>query len=250
MDVELHDCPICFEKVTKTDELVLPCTHSFHAHCIHKLRCADIAQVCPMCRAPLPGPSPKQYFEEATDIYIQLEERVQHHLTSWGSLAPWEQSVMDQALANWRIAASSGIKEAMYNLAIMHRLGRGVQQNDVTAVFWYKQAAVLGHANAQNNLGYMLNHERGAPKDEIKAAHWYRLAAEQGLADAQYNLAVMYRYGRGVKKSEHKAMNWFRFAAAGGSAQAEDVLQKAEEEYNAQVHYQGYGYVPLEMQAF
>ena len=41
------------------------------------------------------------------------------------------------------------------NLGRMYANGRGVEQDDEQAVFWYRKAAEQGHASAQFNLGWM-----------------------------------------------------------------------------------------------
>ena len=38
---------------------------------------------------------------------------------------------------------------------------------------------------------------RGVEQDYVEAVSWYRLAAEQGYADAQYALGAAYSQGRG-----------------------------------------------------
>ena len=49
----------------------------------------------------------------------------------------------------------------------MYQCGRGVDQNNSTAVKWYRKAAEQGHVYAQHSLGLMYQ-------------SWYRKAAEQG----------------------------------------------------------------------
>ena len=44
---------------------------------------------------------------------------------------------------------------AQFALCILYYEGRGVQQDDVKAVQWFRKAAGQEHANARNNLGFM-----------------------------------------------------------------------------------------------
>lgn len=44
-----YDCPICYEKVDNSDNIVLHCGHIFHYSCVTKQR----NQLCAMCREPI-----------------------------------------------------------------------------------------------------------------------------------------------------------------------------------------------------
>jgi len=88
--------------------------------------------------------------------------------------------------------AKQGNANAQYQIGWMSFVGRGVPQDDKTAVKWWKLAADQGLGNAQYNLGNMYRHGDGVRQDDKTAVKWYRLAAEQGFANAQYNLSGMY----------------------------------------------------------
>ena len=63
--------------------------------------------------------------------------------------------------------------------------GKGVPQDDVEAVAWYRRAAEQGDqvldaaciAGAQGALGYMYSTGRGVPQDDVEAYKWKSLAA-------------------------------------------------------------------------
>jgi TPR repeat protein len=57
---------------------------------------------------------------------------------------------------------------------------------------------------------------RGVPQDDVQAVKWFRLAADQGLAKAQSHLSFMYHDGRGVPQDDVQAQMWFNLAAAQG----------------------------------
>src|SRR5687767_13348590 len=61
-----------------------------------------------------------------------------------------------------------------------------------------QSAAGQGHAAAQYNLGWMYAQGRGVVQNDIAAVEWFRRSADQGLAPAQHYLGVMYEQGRGV----------------------------------------------------
>lgn len=71
--------------------------------------------------------------------------------------------------------------EAQYHLAFMYYGGEGVKQDDTQAIFWFGQAAKLGHASAQDKLAYMYLNGRGVDADHVQAYAWYTLAARNGV---------------------------------------------------------------------
>ncbi len=77
--------------------------------------------------------------------------------------------------------AIKGDPEAQYNLAFMSYGGDGVNQDDGQAIFWFEQAAKLGHASAQDKLAYMYLNGRGVDVDHVQAYAWYTLAAKHGV---------------------------------------------------------------------
>ena len=52
------------------------------------------------------------------------------------------------------------------------------------------------YAPSQYALGLMYATGRGLPQDHVEAMRWYRLAAEQGFAPAQASLGVLYSSAR------------------------------------------------------
>jgi TPR repeat protein len=62
----------------------------------------------------------------------------------------------------------------------------------------------------------MYDNGRGVPEDDVEAVRWYRLAPDQGDAGAQHNLGVMYRDGVGVPEDMVLAYMWWNLSAAQG----------------------------------
>jgi hypothetical protein len=108
-----------------------------------------------------------------------------------------------------------------FDLGNRYAKGKGVPQDWVEAVKWFRQAAEKGYAAAQNSLGFCYDHGWGVGHDQAEAVRWFRKAAEQGYALAQYNLGGCYHYGFGVEKSVSEAVNWCRRAAEKGYAAAQ-----------------------------
>ena len=64
-------------------------------------------------------------------------------------------------------------------------LGRGVEQDYIQAVQFYRLAAAQNHAGAQWTLGLCYKNGQGVAQDHVQAVEFYRLAAAQNHAIAQ-----------------------------------------------------------------
>ena len=121
------------------------------------------------------------------------------------------------AAVSWfRRAAEQGYAPGQAALGFLYNTGRGVVRSDRVAVSWHRRAAEQGNARAQNNLGIVYRDGRGISRDEREAVRWFRRAAEQGNGFAQNSLGDMYRDGRGVSRDDEEAARWFRQAAEQG----------------------------------
>lgn len=75
-------------------------------------------------------------------------------------------------------------------------------------------AAERGNARAQAYLGFMYQYGRGVPQNYVLAVYWYRRGAEQGEPRAQHLLGLMYDKGMGVPTDHVAAHVWLNLAAA------------------------------------
>jgi TPR repeat protein len=66
----------------------------------------------------------------------------------------------------------------------------------------------------------MFNKGKGVAQDFVEAVNWYKLAAGQGDADAQNNLGAMYAKGIGVIQDYVKSHSWFNLSAVNGNSLA------------------------------
>ena len=73
----------------------------------------------------------------------------------------------------------------------MYDEGRGVEQDDLEAFSWYRQAAHQGFASAQFKLGVAYADGTGVEQDDALAVKWFRKAADQGDANAQHKLDTL-----------------------------------------------------------
>ena len=114
--------------------------------------------------------------------------------------AAFEKGEYGTALKILRPLAENGDPRAESTLGLLYyNGGRGVQQDDVKAVKWFRLAANHGDAVAEFNLGVIYADGQGVPQDNAEAVKWYRLAAEQGNARAQYNLRAGSRWLAGPR---------------------------------------------------
>lgn len=123
-------------------------------------------------------------------------------------------------------AARYGIVEAQVLLGQI-RLDAGDGEQ---ALAWFKVAASTGHAHAINMVGRCYERGWGTPPDPAEAVKHYRSAAEKGLDWAQFNLANLLLYGLGVARDRSGAYNLYRRAAAQGHAKALNMLGRFYEE--------------------
>jgi len=128
------------------------------------------------------------------------------------------------AIKWFRKAAEQGFAEAQCDLGFAYSIGRGVTKDDAEAVLWYRKAAEQGNALCQDNLGVMSRDGRGVAKDDAEAVVWFRKSAEHGNARGQTNLGFMYASGRGIAKNDAEAVRWYRKAAEQGYALAQNNL--------------------------
>lgn len=114
------------------------------------------------------------------------------------------------------LLAELGDATAQYYLGYMYSVGRGVKQDGVKAVKWYRKAAEQGNADAQANLGSAYSAGRGVRQDSTEAAKWFKKAAENGSANGQLKLGLMYLMGRGIQKDITLAKEWLGKACNNG----------------------------------
>lgn len=88
--------------------------------------------------------------------------------------------------------------------------GRGVPQNYVEAMKWFRKAAEQGHANAQNYIGHCHYCGFGVRQDYTESVKWFRKAAEQCNPAAPFNLSDCYEHGLGVHQDHVEAYKWFK----------------------------------------
>ena len=117
-----------------------------------------------------------------------------------------------KAIVKLKAAAEKGHKKAQYRLGLCYDKGKGVAENDETAVKWYTKSAAQDYAKAQYQLGKCYKDGEGVEKNRQKAVQLFTKAAKQENADAQYQLGKAYLKGKGIAADEGKARSWLKKA--------------------------------------
>ncbi len=76
------------------------------------------------------------------------------------------------------------------------------------AVYWLRQAALIGHANAAAELASLVF--RASDKHRVAALPWFERAARAGDTQATKTLADVLFYGNGVTRDRETAEIWYR----------------------------------------
>lgn len=115
--------------------------------------------------------------------------------------------------------AQQGEIEAQIKLGDCYYHGKGVQQDYVEAVKWYRKAFEISsdllagredlRLDLQKKLGDCYRSGYGVQEDYVEAIKWYREAGERGDAEAQFLLGTCYRR----LKDHSEAIKWFRKVA-------------------------------------
>lgn len=105
--------------------------------------------------------------------------------------------------------------EALFQLAMMARAGRGMPASDTAAFDYCWRAAELGMPEAQYELASMYAQGLGSVKDLEAAEVWWRKAAGQGSAQAMYSLGKLL-LSSGVSTRRDEGLDWMNRAASGG----------------------------------
>lgn len=100
-------------------------------------------------------------------------------------------------------AARQDLPLAAYDLGVLFKYGKGINQNLRKATRWFRKGYNLGNSKAAYSLGYMfLKGFGGENQDYKKAVKWFK---KSDYPMAKHWLAVCYYFGYGVKQNKLKA---------------------------------------------
>lgn len=123
-------------------------------------------------------------------------------------------------LAHFEKAASLGHALAMWELGIAYEAGDGVDQNQYTAMDWFRkseQYSTLPDANI-----FFVTEPDGS-LTEYKPAEYFEyllMKAQAGDTDAQFSVAALYDKGQLTSVDRNAALNWYLAAAKSGHIRA------------------------------
>eukprot|EP00574_Skeletonema_japonicum_P012552 CAMPEP_0201729152 /NCGR_PEP_ID=MMETSP0593-20130828/18142_1 /ASSEMBLY_ACC=CAM_ASM_000672 /TAXON_ID=267983 /ORGANISM="Skeletonema japonicum, Strain CCMP2506" /LENGTH=334 /DNA_ID=CAMNT_0048221449 /DNA_START=54 /DNA_END=1055 /DNA_ORIENTATION=+ len=155
----------------------------------------NLRRTCLFCRSIVPsGPE---------DCMIHLAKRVKandpYALCQMGGLLQG-QGDYKNAYKYWTKAAELGNITAHYYLALLYRLGHGVERNKKQEFHHLTEAAIGGHPEARHNLG-TLESERGMHERAVKH---YIIAAKLGCDESLKSVKYLCKVGR-VSKDDFAA---------------------------------------------
>ena len=162
------------------------------------------------------------------------------------------------AVALLKKAGEKKDPEALFQLAMMARAGRGMPASDIASFDYCWRAAELGMPLAQHELASMYAQGLGTVKNEDAAINWARKAADQGNLDALVLLArlllespdsanrseAMKRLERAADEGKTPAILFLAMMCARGEfrapvdeARAEKLLKPAAERGDAECQF-------------
>ena len=127
-------------------------------------------------------------------------------------------------------AAKQGDANAMHDLGVLYRNGKGVVQSFTKAAEYFTMAAEQGDLDAMHNLAHLYQEGQGVAQSYTKATELYTMAAEQGHVDAMTSVGVLYIQGKGVDQSNEVAREWWTKAANEGQEGALINLKQLDDQ--------------------
>ncbi len=94
-----------------------------------------------------------------------------------------------RARQEYQIAATAGLPEAEFNLAVMLDSGIGIGVDRQSAAVWYARAASHGFGRAAFDLAELIERGDGVPENPVLAGDWFHVAAEEGIEAARQHRA-------------------------------------------------------------
>lgn len=125
----------------------------------------------------------------------------------------------------FRLAATLGSAEAMFNMAAQSSYGKGVAIDVNLAVGYYELAYGQGIVCAALELGLLYESgDVGLLADGDLAAEWFLLGAQEGDLEACFNLGRLSLDSTSVRFDEATGLYWLQFSAMQGHVTAAECL--------------------------
>jgi TPR repeat protein len=129
-------------------------------------------------------------------------------------------------------------------LGRLYETGRGVHQDYLQAIKYYKIARDLDNTDALYQLGIIYQHGKGSNPDDNKAIDNYTQAAEKGNTMAQFTLGQLFEKGKMVSKSILEAVKWYSRSNSHGNKKSQAWLRVYyDEPYSTNAFYKRQLYI-------
>ncbi len=149
---------------------------------------------------------------------------------------------------NKKAIAASNHRDAINNLAVLYRTGRGVKKDEGEYFRLSKLGAELGSPHATVNLGRAYFNGWGVKKNVSEALRSWVKSSKMGHSSGYAFIGDKYLRGEGVPKDRAKAISYLRQAVAMGDNEALGTLRKikvaAYDPETIQKHLASLGYDP------
>lgn len=146
----------------------------------------------------------------------------------------FEQGNLQSAFRMFLTLDRKGVAKAQHLLGEMYYFGYGVTRDYVTALSWYKKAALKGYVDSQLQLGTMyVKKFNGLNVNFKEGIKWFKKAAKKQSPLASFMLGNIYYKGLGIDADTKIAAYWYEKASMLGNVNAQTVL--------ASMYYEGTG---------
>lgn len=119
----------------------------------------------------------------------------------------------EKAFELYSECANNGNAKAMNAIALLYKMGKGVEKDNAKAIIWFKKAADKGYASAWYNLGFMYKFGTGTKLDYKESYNCFKQSAMLEFISGYYAQGYMLYKGLGCSQSYEEAVNLFRKGA-------------------------------------
>ena len=209
-----EDCPICFLR------LPLVITGRRYMTCCGKIICSGCycAPVyddqgnevdndkCPFCRTPTPDTKEGGSKREKKRIEANDPIAIYNNSCDYSEGTNGHPQDHTKALELWHRAAELGYAPAYRNIANSYKNGRGVENDEKKAAYYWVLGAIGGDVEARYNLGNM----EGLAGNVDRAIKHFMIAIEDGDADSLKQINRLYSIGLATKDDYTKALQSYQ----------------------------------------
>ena len=160
----------------------------------------------------------------AKNYYAELAEtdnpNAHYYLGLIDKMSDEQQRDRVNMLAHFEKAASLGHALAMWELGIAYEVGDGVDQNQYTAMDWFRKSEQ--HSTLPDETIFFVTEPDGT-LTEYQPAEYFEyllMKAQAGDTDAQFSVAALYDKGQLTSVDRNTAFKWYLAAAQSGHIRA------------------------------